>query len=161
MRGLALLEVAVAIAVLTVLAVLAMPVYSNWSTSSRVATIHDEANLLLTAIDEHYRRNCAVVPFPQPTLANLKTQQILVHQPLPNTDGGQWTFAITGVKTSTPIATVYLPFNDAGMASKVASRNRSTTLQGSQVVWRRSLTLNRESGAIGATSQHIFSLNGC
>jgi len=161
MRGFTLLEVAVMVAVLTVCAVVAMPVYSNWSTSSRVVAIHDEAGLLLTALEEHYRRNCAVAPFPQPTLATLKTQQILVHDPLLNPYGGQWSFDVTGVKTTTPVATVYLPFTDAAMASKVASRNRAATLSGSQVVWRRTLTMNRESGAISTTSQHIFSLNGC
>ncbi len=139
-----------------------MPIYSNWSMNSRISATHAEANLLLTAIDEYYRRNCAVVPFPQPTPANMQAQQLFIHQITPNQfGGGQWTFQITGVRTTTPMATVSMLFNDAATAQKIASRNRASLLIGSQVMWRKTLLRNRESGAISTTSQHIFSSNGC
>lgn len=162
MKGFALLEVAIAITIVAVLGMLSMPIYSTWATNNRINHIHNEAGLLLTALEEHYRRNCAIVPFPQPTLVNLQSQQILVHTTYTNPHGGQFGFDITGVGTTTPVATVRLSFNDVAMATMVSARNRSSSLAASQVIWRRTLSTHRSnSGAVGMSGQNIFSTNGC
>jgi Tfp pilus assembly protein PilE len=162
MKGFALLEVAIAITMVAVLGMLAMPIYSTWAMNNRMNHIHNEAGLLLVALEEHYRRNCAIVPFPQPTLANLQSQRILVHTTYTNPYGGQFSFDIAGVGTSTPVATVRLPFNDVATATMVSVRNRASSLSASQVIWRRTLSTHRSnSGEIGMSGQNIFSTNGC
>lgn len=161
-RGFTLVEITVVLAVVAVLAMVVMPFYSSWTFSQRIRIIHDDADLLFLALDEHYRRNCAIVPFPQPTIANLTSQQILLHDAPLNIYGGQYVLSISGARTSTPVATISLPFTDASMASAVASRNRGASLSGSQVIWKKTLGSNKkDSGAIGMSGQSLFSVNGC
>jgi type II secretory pathway pseudopilin PulG len=135
-RGSLLIEIAIAMVVMSVLAIAAYPYILESVRVQTAQKIREDAREILKAADIFYSMNCRNPVVAVPTVANLQALELLKStRVIVNPWGGNYVVTFNNPKTTRAQIVVTANFTTAQRANHVGTQSREARVVGTTVQW--------------------------
>lgn len=161
-HGFTLAEIAVVSTVIIGVTLSISSIVTVMNKSSGFTRLNSDVDLVLEAMNQFYHLNCNNALAPALTVAQLKTDNLLLLNQFSNPFGSNPTISIDRTNTLNPILKVTATFTNSQLAQDVASYRNYAIAVGTTVTWSKNSTLSRTTeGLSRQLDREIFGSNLC